>query len=84
MPEIAGRVGKRPRTVERILEMIELKKRAGVSARSTRAAGLRPVERVVLRLRESGLSYGEVGNRLGRSGAHIRRIESYARLKSPG
>jgi DNA-binding CsgD family transcriptional regulator len=44
--------------------------------------GLRPVERVVLRLRSQGETYGVIGNRLGRSGAQIRRIEGYANLKS--
>ncbi len=44
--------------------------------------GLRPIERVVIALRRQGESYGLIGNRLGRSGAHVRRIESYALLKS--
>jgi len=35
-------------------------------------------------LRARGESYGEIGNRLGRSGAHVRRIEGYAQLKLEG
>ena len=79
--EIGRRIGKRPGTVRRIIVMIEYKKdleKAPEPARST----LTSVERVILRLKASGENYGEIGIRLGRSGAHIRRVESYALLKS--
>lgn len=79
--EIGRRIGKKPGTVERILGWIELK-----SDRPPRqvpdSSELRPVERVILRLRNDGENYGEIANRLGRSGAQVRRIEGYARLKS--
>lgn len=78
--EIGRRVGKKPGTVGRILDMIEM--RDGPPTRSDE--NLRPVERVVLRLREAGESYGEIGNRLGRSGRHVRKIEDYAHLKLEG
>jgi DNA-binding CsgD family transcriptional regulator len=79
--EIAQKVGKKPGTVDRILAMIDFKD--GVSpAPQSHDGGLRPVERVVLRLRSQGETYGMIGNRLGRSGAQIRRIEGYANLKS--
>jgi DNA-binding CsgD family transcriptional regulator len=79
--EIGRRVGKRPGTVERILGWIELK-RDRPPRRLPDNRGLRPVERVIIRLRGEGENYGEIGNRLGRSGPQVRRIEAYARLKS--
>lgn len=79
--EIACRIGKKPGTVERIREMVDYKE--GLPPKGDRQTdNLRPLERVILRLREQGETYGEIGNRLGKSGAHIRRIEGYARLKS--
>lgn len=80
--EIAQKVGKKPGTVDRILGMIEFKEQAPAAVEHARAGGLRPLERVVLRLRSEGESYGVIGNRLARSGAQIRRIEGYANLKS--
>ncbi len=79
--EIARRVGKRPGTVRRILLMVEYKKDRPPKLEPDNA-GLRPVERVIARLRRQGETYGEIGNRLGRSGAQVRRIEGYVRLKS--
>ena len=84
VPEIASRIGKRPGTVERILAMIELREDSGTRPSSGSDSGLRPLERVVLRMLADGLSYGEVANRVGRSGAQVRRIEGYARLKLAG
>jgi len=81
IPEIALKVGKRPGTVERILRMIDFKT-GEFFAPTPGPSRLRAIERVVLRLRASGETYGEIGNRLGRSGAHIRRIEAYSRLKT--
>lgn len=80
MVAISRRIGKKPGTVERILRMVEYKEDR--PAKPSRDDDLRPLERVILRLREQGETYGEIGNRLGRSGAQIRRIEGYARLKS--
>src|SRR5690606_31022215 len=77
-PEIGKRIGKKPGTVNRIVEMIEHKEDvvsspdAGTSAETS---GFRPVERVILKLRARGESYGEIGNRLGRSGDYVRRVE---------
>ena len=79
-PEIAIRVGKKPGTVVRIIEMVAFKEDLE-SNRSRRDDTLRPVERVVRGLRAAGEGYGEIGNRLGRSGTQIRRIETYAQLK---
>lgn len=79
--DIARRVGKKPGTVTRILEMVEYKDETPATAR-TDDSRIRPLERVIIRLRDNGESYGEIGNRLGRSGAQVRRIEGYAQLKS--
>jgi hypothetical protein len=78
--EISRRLGKKPGTVNRILQMIDFKQ--GRDLKPAGRDGLRPIERVVLRLRAAGESYGEIGNRLGRSGAQIRRIEGYAHFKA--
>jgi DNA-binding CsgD family transcriptional regulator len=83
VPEISRRVGKKPGTVIRILRMIDLRVGSPVS-QVVGDGTLRPLERVVIRLRARGESYGEIGNRLGRSGAHVRRIETYAQLKLEG
>ena len=80
LPEIARRVRKRPGTVERILLMIDYKR--DVEATEKVSEPLTPLERVVLRLREEGENHGEIGSRLGRSGAQIRRIESYIAIKT--
>jgi hypothetical protein len=78
--EIAIRVGKKPGTIGRIIEMVVFKEDLEAN-RSRRDDKLRPLERVVRRLRAAGEGYGEIGNRLGRSGTQIRRIETYAQLK---
>lgn len=78
--EIARKVGKKPGTVNRIIRMTEFKNEDSTGSTQSDHP-LRPLERVVLRLREEGESYGEIGNRIGRSGAQVRRIEEYSRLK---
>ncbi len=75
--EIGTRIGKKPATVRRIFEMIDLRE----GHASPDGHRLRPIERVVIKLRERGESYGEIGNRLARSGRHIQNIERYAQLK---
>jgi len=79
--EIGRRIGKRPGTVHRIIIMIDYKNDLEEVPKSTRSR-MTPLETVVLRLRAGGENYGAIGVRLGRSGAHIRRIESYALLRS--
>ncbi len=81
--EISRRVGKKPGTVVRILQMMEM--RDGQAATpAAEPQPLRPLERVIVKLRARGESYGEIGNRLARSGAQIRRIEDMARMKLEG
>ena len=79
-PEIAKRIGKRPGTVERILDMIDFKADLPEQREQDKPAG-RAVERVIHRLRDDGESYGEIGNRLNISGHQVRRIEEMASLK---
>ena len=45
---------------------------------------LRPVERVVLKLRNKGETYSQIGNRLARSGRRIQFIEGLAEFKQSG
>lgn len=73
-PEIGKRIGKKPGTVDRIVEMIEHKEDIELSP-DNESSGFRPLERVILKLRARGESYGEIGNRLGRSGDNVRRVE---------
>ena len=80
IPEIGRRIGKRPGTVRRIRTMIEYKKEIKPAPRRQRDRT--PIEAVVLRLRAEGENYGTIGARLGRSGANVRRIESYAQFKT--
>jgi len=80
-PEIGRRLGKRPGTIERFLVMIDYKKDLE-DVRGSGAGEFTPIERVVMRLRADGQNHGEIGSRLGRSGAQIRRIESYIVMKS--
>jgi len=80
-PEISRRVGKKPGTVTRIMTMIDLRSGSPMSHVIEDDNTLRPLERVVLKLRARGESYGEIGIRLAKSGDQVRRIESYAQLK---
>lgn len=73
-PEIGKRIRKKPGTVDRIVEMIEHKEDVEPSP-DDESSGFRPLERVILKLRSRGETYGEIGNRLGRSGDYVRRVE---------
>lgn len=79
-PEIGKRIGKKPGTVDRIFEMIEYK--AGIDSTPSNRSVPNALERTIQRLRARGESYGEIGNRLGRSGRSIRRIEHMADMRS--
>ncbi|HSJ82617.1 MAG TPA: hypothetical protein VLA91_02225 [Acidimicrobiia bacterium] len=81
--DIGKKIRKKPGTVNRILEMVELKQ--GVPGNpSANDQPLRPVERVVLRLRGEGETYGQIGNRLARSGRRVQMIEQLAEFKLGG
>jgi DNA-binding CsgD family transcriptional regulator len=79
-PEIGKRIGKKPGTVNRIVEMIDHKESLPEQKKQPRK-GPRPVERVIARLRNAGETYGEIGNRLNRSGHHVRNIEAMSRVR---
>ena len=78
--EIGKRIGKKPGTVDRIIEMIDYKE--GIDSTPSDRSGPTPLERTIARLRDQGESYGVIGNRLGRSGRNIRRIENMANMRS--
>jgi DNA-binding CsgD family transcriptional regulator len=80
LPDIGKRIGKKPGTVERILEMIEHKD-AVPEQKTPDASGARPIERVIHRLRGEGETYGEIGNRVSKSGQQVRKIEDLSRLR---
>jgi DNA-binding CsgD family transcriptional regulator len=79
-PEIGKRIGKKPGTVDRILEMIEHKD-AVPEQKTSNSSGARPIERVIHRLRGEGETYGEIGNRVNKSGHQVRKIEDLSRLR---
>jgi DNA-binding CsgD family transcriptional regulator len=81
--DIGKKIRKKPGTVNRILEMVELKRGVAPNSRAGEQA-LRPVERVVLRLRGEGETYGQIGNRLARSGRRVQLIEQLAEFKLGG
>ncbi len=82
--EIGRRIDKRPTTVRRIVEMVEYKSTLPQEQQGREPHVLRPIERVVVRLRADGESYGEIGNRLSKSGAHVRRVDTFAQMKLDG
>ncbi len=78
--EIARRFRRSPEMINRIIGMAALPGRTtGVDGRRD---GLRPLERRVLRWRDGGADYSEIGARFGRSAAHVERVERLARYKS--
>jgi len=83
LADIGKKVGKKPGTVTRILRMTEYKQ-DGLPDRTASDHPLRPVERVVLKLRDQGETYSQIGNRLARSGRRIKFIEGLAEFKQSG
>jgi DNA-binding CsgD family transcriptional regulator len=78
--EIGKRVRKKPGTVNRIVEMVGYREK-GMSPRTPSDHPLRPVERVVMRLRGDGETYSQIGNRLALSGRRVQMIERLAEFK---
>jgi DNA-binding CsgD family transcriptional regulator len=81
--EIGKRVGKKPGTVNRIVKMAGYRE-DGMSPRTPSDNPLRPVERVVMRLRGDGETYSQIGNRLALSGRRVQLIERLAEFKLHG
>src|SRR4051812_5076768 len=78
--EIARRFRRSPEMINRIIDMASLPGRGtGPVARGEK---LRPVERRVLRWRNEGADYNEIGARFRRSAAHVERVEQLAHYKS--
>ena len=78
--EIARRFRRSPEMIDRIIGMASLPGRtAGAVGRT---GVLRPLERRVLRWRDGGADYTEIGARFGRSAEHVERVERLARYKS--
>ena len=81
--EIGKRVGKKPGTVNRIVRMVGYRDDAPPSPHRD-SHRLRPVERVVMRLRGDGETYSQIGNRLALSGRRVQLIERLAEFKLNG
>jgi DNA-binding CsgD family transcriptional regulator len=81
--EIGKRVRKKPGTVNRIVKMAGYRE-DGLSQRTISDSPLRPVERVVMRLRGDGETYSQIGNRLALSGRRVQLIERLAEFKLNG
>lgn len=78
--EIAWRFRRSPGHIERVLGLTRVPRGTGPAAEDA-AAGLRPVERCVLRARSDGVDVAEIAARLRRSPGHVRRVEQYASYK---
>ena len=77
--EIARRFRRSPRMIRRIIVMTRLPRDNG--AHPLQGKRLRPLERRVLRWRERGAAYAEIGPRFRRSPAFVERVEVLARYK---
>lgn len=77
--EIARRFKRSPAAITRLLVLARLVRPAGPTPQPTPV--LRPLERRVLRWREAGADYAEIGTRFRRSAGHISRVEGFARHK---
>lgn len=80
---IGKKVGKKPGTVNRIVLMVGFKE-DGLSTPTPNDDPLRPVERVVMKLRSQGETYSQIGNRLALSGRRVQFIERLAQFKLSG
>ena len=76
--EIAMRFRRSPQFVRRVMEFTHLP-RTGRPAR--RDGGLRPLEERILRWRQQGADYADIGSRFHRSPEFIERVEAIARYK---
>jgi DNA-binding CsgD family transcriptional regulator len=81
--EIGKKVGKKPGTVNRIVKMVGYRE-DGTAPATPSTHALRPVERVVMRLRGDGETYSQIGNRLALSGRRVQMIERLAQFKLDG
>jgi DNA-binding CsgD family transcriptional regulator len=77
--EIADRFRRSPEMITRIISLTALPGRS--TSDLERREPLRPLERRVLRWRERGAAYDEIGARFRRSAANIEQVEQLARYK---
>ncbi len=78
--EIAWRFRRTPAYVARVLELAELKRDHRRTAAAP-SAELRPIERHILRARESGTGPAEIAARLRRTPSYVLRVERFANFK---
>lgn len=77
--EIASRFRRSPNFIERVIEMAKVPGRTGASKSP---AGLRPLERRVLKLRGDGVAVPLIATQFRRSPGFIRRVEEMAKCRS--
>jgi DNA-binding CsgD family transcriptional regulator len=77
--EIGRRFGRSPEMIRRIAVMATLPRTT--RARAVSDDGLRPLERRLLRWRQDGATYAEIGSRFCRSPAFVHRVETLAHYK---
>jgi hypothetical protein len=77
--EIARRFRRSPQMIRRIIAMARLPR--ATDALAVEVQVLRPLERRVLRWRDGGAAYTEIGPRFRRSPAFMERVEVLARYK---
>ena len=76
--EVALRFQRSPEWVRRVAEWSELPRPEG---RNAPTSPLRPVERCVLRWRDSGAGHADIGARLHRGSDFVAQVERLARYK---
>jgi hypothetical protein len=77
--DIARRFKRSPAMIRRLMLMADLPRPESPSPGPTPL--LRPLERRVLRWRDAGADYAQIGARFRRSADHISRVEGFARRK---
>lgn len=77
--EIAHRFKRTPEMIDRIIGLAALP--AGAVSATPRHELLRPLERRVLRWRETGADYGAIGARFRRSAGAVEQVERLAHYK---
>jgi hypothetical protein len=77
--EVARRFRRSPDMIRRVVTLARLPR--SEAAPTPRADVLRPLERRVLRWRDAGADYTEIGPRFRRSADFVQRVEDLARYK---
>ena len=67
--------------IRRIVGFTDVPRSETAKRTRTRTRSLRPLEQRVLRWRENGSDYVDIGRRFGRSADHMQRVEALARYK---